>query len=233
MRVGGLGLALVMFGCASAKVMVTPSGNERHLEARPSNCHVEFFRTKPPERPYDEIAAFHLTGSQFTTPAEAQERLRIEACHLGAHAVVVTRDYLLSMMSGTAIVYRGAVARDAGQPDPPPPGPQAEPWMKKACPGEQDAVAARLRVATSLRDGPDAAASFLTFVDADASVCAAARPTGAFRKVVLSDGRAGYVADSALELGNPAVPLPRSPAPAQKPPAEKPASPEHLDPRSI
>jgi hypothetical protein len=85
--------------------------------------------------------------------------------------------------------------------------------MKRACASELDALAARLRVATTLRDGPEAAAPFVTYVNADATVCASARPTGAFRKVILSDGRTGYVADSALELGKPATPPPEQPDP--------------------
>jgi hypothetical protein len=235
MRPRALAVALATFGCASSNLIVTPSGSGLHPEARPTNCHVEFFRTKPPERPYDELAAFHFTGNQFITPTDAQERLRIEACRIGAHAVVVNRDYLLSMMTGTAIVYRGAIAKDAGQRDPPvTSGPQPESWMKRACSRELDALAARLRVAATLRDGPEAAASFLTYIDADATVCASARPTGAFRKVILSDGRTGYVADSALELGQPATPPP-APSPARPPkaPADKSPPPEQLDPRPI
>ena len=226
--------ALALFGCAHSNLLVTPSGSDLHPEARPASCHIEFFRTKPPDRPYDELAAFHFTGNGFTTPSDAQERFRAEACRLGAHAVVVTRDFLLSTMTGTAIVYRGAVAKDAGQADPPagpPPGPEAEPWMKKACGGESDAVAARLRVATALRDGP--AGSFITFVDADATVCAAARASGAFRKVVLSDGRTGYVADSALTLGKPTVTPAPPPAAPRKPPAEKPPSRDQPDTHAI
>jgi hypothetical protein len=235
MRAFGPAIALALFGCASTNLTVVPSGSDLRPEARPANCHIEFFRTKPPDRPYDEIAAFHLTGNQFITPAAAQERLRLEACRLGAHALVVTRDYFLSTMTATAIVYRGAVAKDAGQPDPPPappPAPEPEPWMKKTCSRDVDSVAARVRVATSLRDGPDAAAPFLTFVDADATVCAAARPSGSFRKVVLSDGRTGYVTDSVLELGKPTVAPAPSPAPPRPPPADKPAR-EKPAPRPI
>jgi hypothetical protein len=95
--------------------------------------------------------------------------------------------------------------------------------------GIGELLPARLRQAAALRDGPSEAADLVTFVNADASVCAEASPTRAYRKVVLSDGRTGYVADVVLELGKSLPPPPSR----RDSPSVKPAAPEPADPRSI
>jgi hypothetical protein len=227
-------LALLPLGCISAPLLVTPSGADVHPERRPVNCHIDFFHTKSPERPYDEIATLHFTGMVSIGPTAAQDRMRVEACRLGAHAVIVNREYALSMMTGTAIVYRGAIAKDAGQPDPAPPSsaPEPEGWMKRICARDMDPIAARVRGTATLREEPEATAPWVTYVDADAVVCAAGRATGLYRKVVLSDGRSGYLAESALELGKPTI-APPAAQPAPKKPVDNSEKPEKLDPRAM
>lgn len=143
MRPVPLALALASASCAvvthsghlapaSAVVEVTPSGASIELERRPVQCRIEFFRLRPPERPFDEVATLHFRSAGLDADLGgalgAQELMRERACRIGAHAVVVTQDYALggmrqamspgeAIMTGTAIAYRGYRALDIGQPD--------------------------------------------------------------------------------------------------------------------
>ena len=108
-------LGLLALATACSHVGVTPAGNGVTAAARSPGCNVEFFRTKPPERPYDELATLHWEGTWKSAEA-AQEDLRAQACALGADAVVVTRDYIpytqnaTGVMTVAAIKYRAAAA---------------------------------------------------------------------------------------------------------------------------
>jgi hypothetical protein len=118
-----LAVLLVVAGCGSVSVRPSPSGFK--AEARPRDCAVEFLR-KQPAREYDEIAELY---SYFHSVVEPQDVLREKACELGADAVIVNTDFLVShgrgpdhkLIAGSAIKYRGTVtAAPAAAPAPPP-----------------------------------------------------------------------------------------------------------------
>ena len=117
-RLAVLGL-LALAACSH--VAVTPAGNGLAAAARPPGCDVEFFRTRPPERPYDELGSLHWEGT-WMGAAAAQEELRARACALGADAAVVTRDYVpytqnaTGVMTVTAIKYRAPAAAPSPRP---------------------------------------------------------------------------------------------------------------------
>jgi hypothetical protein len=114
-----LGVVSAPLGCGS--VSVTPPRTAAKAEARPRDCAVEFLRTAP-ERTYDELGEIY---SYYSRVVEPQEVLREKACELGADAVVVTRDFLVTtssrfpdrkLVAGTALKYRDVT----GVPVPPP-----------------------------------------------------------------------------------------------------------------
>jgi hypothetical protein len=94
--------------------------SEVDAEAKPLNCRILYFRTQRPEAPYDEIAGLNLNvkagptvlGTTATTSqANMLDELRQAACHLGADAIVISKeDYdvptIGSRVSGTAILFR-------------------------------------------------------------------------------------------------------------------------------
>ena len=105
-------------GCVPPQVVVIPSGPGVVAEPKPSDCRVEFFRTKV-DRPYDEIAALYASGGGSSGPDDFQDALRAKACELGADALIVTQDYSLGysgsgtyrgQMHAAAIKYRDAVS---------------------------------------------------------------------------------------------------------------------------
>ncbi len=105
-------------GCLGPRVVVIPSGPGVVATPKPSDCKVEFFRTKV-DRPYDEIAALYASGGDTSKsgPEDFQDALRAKACELGADALIVTQDYSRSysspiayvgQMNAAAIKYRDA-----------------------------------------------------------------------------------------------------------------------------
>ena len=68
-------VAAALAGCAS-RIAVTSAGSGVVLAPRPPDCKVEFYRTKPPERAYDEVATLHFTGTGFASAADAQDGLK-------------------------------------------------------------------------------------------------------------------------------------------------------------
>lgn len=105
--------AIALAACGS--VSVAPSRSGVHAEARAPDCALEFLRA-PPGRAYDELADVY---SYYARVVEPQDVLREKACELGADAVIVTRDFVISsargpdrkLVAGTAIKYReGALA---------------------------------------------------------------------------------------------------------------------------
>jgi hypothetical protein len=103
-------------GCGS--VSVKPSSGVAKAEPRPRDCTVEFLRGAP-ERTHDELGELY---SYYSRVVEPQDVLRERACALGADAVIVTRDFLIStskgpdrkVVAGIAIKYRDST----GAPDP-------------------------------------------------------------------------------------------------------------------
>lgn len=109
-------LAIATFASSCTLLDVTRSGNGLALAARPVGCSVEFFRTRAPEQPYDEVATFHWQSTGMAGPDKAQVEMRDKACELGADAVIVNRDFVpgtqhtTAIMTGTAVKYRAAKA---------------------------------------------------------------------------------------------------------------------------
>ena len=105
-----LAVASVPIACASGSASVKPSPSGAKAESRPPDCTVEFLRAAP-ERKYDELGEIYGYYSQEVEP---QDALREKACVLGADAVIVTKDFLVSaeqgpdrkFLSGIGIKYR-------------------------------------------------------------------------------------------------------------------------------
>jgi hypothetical protein len=103
-----LGVQFLLMACGSVGVKPSRFGGE--AASRPPDCTVEFLH-KPPERAYDELGEMY---SYYSWVAEPQHVLREKACALGADAVIVTRDFLIStvhgpdrkLVVGIAIKYR-------------------------------------------------------------------------------------------------------------------------------
>jgi hypothetical protein len=96
--------------CGSGSASVKPSPSGAKAEPRPPDCTVEFLRN-PPSRTYDELGEIY---GYYSRDVEPQDVLREKACSLGADAVIVTKDFVISSVSGpdrksiagTAIKYR-------------------------------------------------------------------------------------------------------------------------------
>ena len=103
--------AAASLGCLGPRVVVLPSGPGVTAHPKPSDCKLEFYRTRP-DRPFDEIAALSAgTSDTFNSASgDFQEALRVKACELGADAVIVTLDYSGpdKPMNAVAIKYRAA-----------------------------------------------------------------------------------------------------------------------------
>jgi len=117
-KLAALAWILLVAGCGH--VAITDAGAGLRAAPRAGDCEVAFFRTKLPERAYDELAALHWEGpGAWSTAGGAQEDMRSCACRVGADAVVVTRDYFpgtqhsAATMTGSAIRYRPAATAAA------------------------------------------------------------------------------------------------------------------------
>lgn len=106
-----LAVASAPVACGSGSASVRPSPSGAKAEPRPADCTVQFLRN-PPSRKYDELGEIY--GHYYSREVEPQDVLREKACSLGADAVIVTKDFLVSSLSGpdrksiagTAIKYR-------------------------------------------------------------------------------------------------------------------------------
>ena len=112
-----LAVASVPVACGSGSASVKPSPSGAKAESRPPGCTVEFLR-ETPERKHDELGEIYSYYSRVVAP---QDVLREKACELGADAVIVTRDFLISnrgpdrkLVAGIAIKYRDST----GAPEP-------------------------------------------------------------------------------------------------------------------
>jgi hypothetical protein len=98
---------------ACGSVSVKPPRSGARAEARPPGCAVDFLRFAP-ERKHDELGEIYSYYSQVVEP---QDVLREKACELGADAVIVTRDFLIStvrgpdhkLVAGIAIKYQDSM----------------------------------------------------------------------------------------------------------------------------
>jgi hypothetical protein len=108
-------VASVSVACGSGSAAVKPSPSGAKAEPRPPDCTVEFLNNAP-ERKYDELGELY---GYYSREVEPQDVLREKACALGADAVIVTKDFVISTESGpdrksiagTAIKYRDSNAR--------------------------------------------------------------------------------------------------------------------------
>jgi hypothetical protein len=112
-----LSIAACLTSTGNTPFTITGSGRDLDLAPRPEGCTIEFFRTREPERAYDEVATVHYQSTGLFAPRDAagvQEEFRRAACGLGADAVIITRDFAAAgqeaMMTGTAVSYRDARA---------------------------------------------------------------------------------------------------------------------------
>lgn len=113
----GFAVALVASGCTIIRpaLHVTPSrATAESLPGKPPGCPLDFYRTKAPDRPYDEISALHYVAVNGATPVEAQSAIQAKACELGADGVVITRERYMRFGEGgtevtaTAVVFRSS-----------------------------------------------------------------------------------------------------------------------------
>jgi hypothetical protein len=103
-------VTVVSVACGSGSASVKPSPSGAKAQPRPADCTVEFLRN-PPSRTYDELGELY---GYYSREVEPQDVLREKACALGADAVIVTKDFVISTESGpdrksiagTAIKYR-------------------------------------------------------------------------------------------------------------------------------
>jgi hypothetical protein len=111
--VAALAGSVTIAGCSSAsssKSPVSVKPSEFKAAARPNDCQVEFLQ-KPPAKAYDALGELY---GYWPTEAKPADVLREKACEMGADAVIVTRDFLISnvtgpyrkQIAGTAIKYR-------------------------------------------------------------------------------------------------------------------------------
>ena len=104
-----LAVASVPVACGSGSASVKPSPSGAKAESRAPDCAVEFLRNAP-ERKYDELGEIY---GYYSREVEPQDVMREKACALGADAVIVTKDFVVSnvqgpdrkFLSGTAIKY--------------------------------------------------------------------------------------------------------------------------------
>jgi len=101
-------VALGMTGCVP-QVHYSPAVAGILPKPKAQSCRIEFFRSKAPDRPYDELGGLYVEGS--TEPEDLQTAMSRRACELGADAVLITRDYTPAVgrmpgtMTGTAVRY--------------------------------------------------------------------------------------------------------------------------------
>jgi hypothetical protein len=111
-----IAVATLAAGCftpAGPVLRVTPSrAMAAASPSKPANCSLDFYRTKAPDRPYDEVATVHYLAVNGAEPTAVQVAIQAKVCELGADAVVVTRERYLGFTQGgtevtaTAVLYR-------------------------------------------------------------------------------------------------------------------------------
>jgi hypothetical protein len=241
-------------GARRSPVTVTESGLSLALAPRPDDCVIEFYRAALPERPHDEVATLHFRGTPFANPRGAQEKIRQQACALGADAVLVSRDFVPgtqatpSLMTGTAVSYRDARERhrlDAAQRS-----------AEAARRAQEAAAAARQRLADAPRSPSGSGGVATTAADppkgfvhgiARATALARALPdrlgeergviergsdvwvdpkrTPGWQRVWTPELRVGWVEGDVVELPAATAPVPRAVDDAPLPPVPEPRPP--------
>jgi hypothetical protein len=209
-------------------VTSTPSGAELALARRPADCKIEFYRTRPPDRPYDEVAALHFEGSIASTPAVAHGMLRREACALGADAIFVTHEFLPAslVMEATALSYRDTREKHRADAAQRKAAGDAQP-VEARHPGDAaeapplTAAAAAAKEEHARKNGRPRAAGYVqafthgtvivhSIADRQGDevdvlgngvwLWVASKPSGGWRKVWLIDDRKGWVDDTSIEV---------------------------------
>ncbi len=232
------GVAAALAGCAgfASRIAVTPAESGVVLAPRPADCKVEFYRTKSPERAYDEVATLHFTGTNLASAAGAQEMMRERACEVGADAVIVTRDfihgtqYTPGAMTGTAVSYRdlrqqhrldaalrraeedkaAAAAREAAARET---AAKAGPTAGAVAGPPAGYVPARVTRAATAHEIADRRGKEVGDVAAGAEVWAAPKASSGWRRIWRPGEQAAWIEDDTLELRSAA----RAPAPSTDP----------------
>jgi len=114
--VPALAAAVLAAGCITPTppaLYVTPSrATLSPSRPKPPDCALDFYRTKSPDRPYDEVATVHYVAVNGANPDAVQAAIQARVCGLGADAVVITRERYMGYgdggteMTATAVVYR-------------------------------------------------------------------------------------------------------------------------------
>jgi hypothetical protein len=99
-------VSAALAGCGGVKVRQSSSQEALRLEAKPSDCDLDYY-PRPPKRAYQEIA--ELTTYE-TIPFQTPEVLREQACALGADAIIEVRNFVTNelghkVIAGVAIRY--------------------------------------------------------------------------------------------------------------------------------
>ncbi len=131
--------SLLVLAAAEPSVRFAPAGSAQVGPAKPQDCSLEFFRTKSPERAYDEIGAVQVSSKPGAGTLDGfQELIRKKGCELGGDAVIVTRDFSAAegAMIGTVVRYRSSAPAAAAPAADAPDAPDSEPSEGEEVPGK-------------------------------------------------------------------------------------------------
>lgn len=97
---------LALAGCASVDMTKTAKGT--FAATNPNS--VEVLKTRP-DKPYDELATFTVTGFSASDTAKLHNALREKAAPLGANAVIITSEGIVPRTFGADQWATGVAVR--------------------------------------------------------------------------------------------------------------------------
>jgi hypothetical protein len=103
--------AAANLGCGVTVNAIIPAASGLTAAPKPPDCKLDFFWTTP-DRPYQELAAVSLQSAVPSDYVAYQAALHVQACALGADAVIVL--FPFSSREGIVVKYRQAPAQGEG-----------------------------------------------------------------------------------------------------------------------